>query len=95
MMEKRKKSQSLQALKERRKQIDLIDRKLLKLLSQRLRIALRIGKIKKALGEKIYHPEREKMILESLIEKNKGPLKEEDLKKIFTTIMKVCRKSQT
>ena len=46
------------------------------------------------MGKKIYDPRREKKVLERLKLKNKGPLKEEDLKKIFTTIMKVCRKSQ-
>ena len=41
------------------------------------------------MGKKIYDPGREKEVLERLKRKNKGPLKEEDLKKIFTTIMKV------
>jgi chorismate mutase len=57
-------------------------------------MALEIGKIKKEMGKKIYDPRREKEILDRLKRKNKGPLKEEDLKKIFTTIMKVCRRSQ-
>jgi 3-deoxy-7-phosphoheptulonate synthase/chorismate mutase len=57
-------------------------------------MALEIGKIKKEMGKKIYDPRREKEILDRLKRKNKGPLKEEDFKKIFTTIMKVCRRSQ-
>jgi chorismate mutase len=81
-------------LKEKRKEIDLIDQKLLILLNQRLRIALEIGKIKKEMGKKIYDPVREKEVLERLKRKNKGLLKEKDLKKIITTIMKVCGKSQ-
>jgi chorismate mutase-like protein len=87
-------SDLLQNLKEKRREIDLIDQKLLTLLNHRLRIALEIGKIKKEMGKKIYDPVREKEILDRLKRKNKGLLKEEDLKKIFTTIMKVCRKSQ-
>jgi chorismate mutase-like protein len=81
-------------LKKKRKGIDLIDQKLLILLNERLRIAMEIGKIKKGMGKKIYDPVREKEVLERLKRKNKGLLKEEDLKKIFATIMKVCRKSQ-
>jgi chorismate mutase len=83
-------------LKRKRKEIDLIDRKLVDLLNQRLRIALAIGRIKKEMGEKIYDPRREKEVLERLRLRlrNKGPLKEKDLKKIFKTIMKVCRRSQ-
>ncbi len=93
-MKKETQSDFSKKLKTKRKVLDLIDQKLLILLNQRLRIALEIGKIKKEMGKKIYDPVREKEVLERLKRKNKGLLKEEDLKKIFTTIMKVCRKSQ-
>ena len=82
-------------LKRKRKKIDLIDRKLLSLLNQRLRIALEVGKIKKGMGAKIHDPRREEEVLERLRKINKGPLPEEDLEKIFRVMMKVCRKSQT
>lgn len=94
-MKERKVSQSIRALKERRKKIDLIDKKLLSLLNQRLSIALEIGRIKKERGEKIYNPRREAEILKRLCHLNRGPLKEEDLGKIFKKIMFVCRTSQT
>ena len=94
-MKKKTQSDLSQKLKQKRKKINLLDQKLLSLLNHRLRIALEIGKIKKELGKKIYDPKREKEVLERLKRKNKGPLKEEDLKKIFRTIMKVCRDSQT
>ncbi len=84
----------LRRLKENRKKIDLLDQKLLTLLNQRLRVAQEIGKIKKGIGKKIYDPRREKEVLEGLRRRNSGPLKEEDLRKIFVTIMKACRKSQ-
>ena len=93
-MKKETQSDFSQKLKIKRKVLDLIDQKLLTLLNHRLRIALEIGKIKKEMGKKIYDPKREKEVLERLKRKNKGLLKEEDLKKIFTTIIKVCRKSQ-
>jgi chorismate mutase/prephenate dehydratase len=81
-------------LKKNREALDFLDRKLLTLLNQRLRITLRIGEIKKGISKRIYDPEREKEILERLQRKNKGPLNEKDLKKIFTTIIKICRRSQ-
>jgi chorismate mutase len=93
-MKKETRSDLSKKLKKKRKEINLLDLKLLTLLNQRLRMALEIGKIKKEMGKKIDDPRREKEILERLKLKNKGPLKDEDLKKIFTTIMKVCRKSQ-
>ncbi len=93
-MKKETRSDLPQKLNKMRKKINLLDQKLLTLLNQRLRLALEIGKIKKEMGKKIYDPKREKEVLERLKRKNKGFLKEEDLKKIFTMIMKVCRKSQ-
>ncbi len=93
-MKKETRSDLSQKLNKMREKINLLDQKLLTLLNQRLHIALEIGKIKKEMGKKIYDPKREKEVLERLTRKNKGPLKGEDLKKIFTTIMTVCRKSQ-
>ena len=93
-MKKETRSDLFQKLNKMREKINLIDQELLTLLNQRLRTALEIGKIKKEMGKRIYDPRREKDVLNSLKRKNKGSLKEEDLKKIFTTIMKVCRKSQ-
>jgi chorismate mutase len=93
-MEEKTRSDFFKILKKKREGIDLIDQKLLILLNQRLRIALEIGKMKKEMGKKIYDFKREREVLKRLNQKNRGPLKEEDFKKIFTTIMKVCRKSQ-
>ena len=83
-----------QRLIDRRRKIDLIDRKLLSLLNQRLRIALEIGKIKKQMETKIYDPKREKEVLRRLKLTNRGPLKSKDLERIFRMIMKVCRGAQ-
>jgi len=93
-MKKGAQSDLFQKLKKKRKEIDLIDQKLSTLLNRRLRMAQKIGKIKKEMGKKIYDPKRESEVLEKLERRNKGPLKEEDLKKIFATIIKICRKSQ-
>ena len=84
----------LQKLTKRRKKLDLINEELLTLLNQRLRITLEIGKVKKEMGKKIYDAKREREILERLSRRNRGPLNEVDLRKIFMTIMKVCRESQ-
>jgi len=84
---------SLKLIK-RRKKLDRINQELLTLLNRRLRLTLEIGKIKREMGKKIHDTEREREILDRLKRKNRGPLKEEDLRKIFTMIMKVCRQSQ-
>ena len=94
-MKKMRRAVLSKTLKEKRKKIDLIDRKLLKLLNQRLHAALEIGKIKKEMGEKVYDPKREKEVLRRLKIRNRGPLKEKDLEKVFRTMMKVCRGVQS
>lgn len=94
-MKKMRRAVLSKTLKEKRKKIDLIDRKLLKLLNQRLHVALEIGKIKKEMGEKVYDPKREKEVLRRLKIKNRGLLKEKDLEKVFRTMMKVCRGVQS
>ncbi len=91
---KKEDSPTPNALVRKRKKIDQIDQKLLTLLNERLAIALDIGRLKKERGEKIYNPKREEDVLKRLKTMNRGPLREEDLKKIFKTIMIVCRKSQ-
>jgi chorismate mutase len=81
-------------LKDNRWKIDLVDQKLLKLLNQRLSIALEIGKCKKEMGKKAFDPMREKELFQRLNLRNRGPLKQEDLKRIFRTVVSVCRNSQ-
>ena len=83
-----------QKLRKHRRNLDLLDQKLLTLFNRRLRISLEIGKIKKKMARRVYDAEREKEILNRLKRKNKGPLKESDLKRIFLTIMRVSRKLQ-
>ena len=93
-MEKETRS-DFKKLKEKRRIIDHLDQKLLMLLNQRFRVTLEIGKIKKRIGKRAYDPAREKEVLEKLKRKNRGPMKKQDLIRIFRTIIKVCRKSQT
>ncbi len=93
-MRKEAQSDFAQKLSKNRKELDHLDQKLLTLLNRRLHITLEIGKIKKGIGKKIYDAKREKEILNRLKRKNRGPLKERDLEKIFAAIMQVSRKSQ-
>jgi len=70
-----------------RKKIDAIDAKLVRLLNERTRHVLEIGKIKQLAGEEIYAPEREEAVLQRVLEKNKGPLLQESLRAIYREIM--------
>ncbi len=74
-------------LKNLRKQIDEIDRKIIGLLNERAKLALAIGKLKKQRGKQVYAPDREKEIYELIEKKNKGPMPKHSLRAIYREIM--------
>jgi chorismate mutase / prephenate dehydratase len=67
--------------------IDALDNQVLGLLSERARLAHRIGEIKHG---NIYRPEREAQVLRRLAETNPGPLPEGSVRTIFREIMSAC-----
>lgn len=75
------------SLEKLRKQIDGLDAELVKLLNERIKIALEIGKTKKEQGGEIYVPSREKAVFDRIAELNNGPLPEESARAIYREIM--------
>jgi chorismate mutase / prephenate dehydratase len=73
-----------------RAHIDRIDEKLLALLNQRARLAMRIGDRKRDAQAPIYIPDREKRIFERLATVNGGPLDSESIRPIFREIIAAC-----
>ncbi len=70
-----------------RKQIDIIDQKILGLLNDRAKASQDIGKIKLKEGQSVYSPEREREVLERLKRMNHGPLTAESIDAIYREIM--------
>ncbi len=70
-----------------RKEIDSLDRKVIKLLNSRAEAVKKIGKIKINTGKSIYSPEREMEVLRKVISLNNGPLKNGALEAIYREIM--------
>ena len=70
-----------------RQAIDEIDEKILAFINQRLSLAKQIGDFKKQSGLQITDSEREKEIMNRLLEKNKGPLRADGLRNIFGAII--------
>ena len=70
-----------------RKTVDSIDSQVVKLLNQRARVILGIGKLKAKTNGSIYVPEREKEVYRKLAAKNSGPISSDSLKAIFREIM--------
>src|SRR5688572_16381027 len=75
-------------LKRIRRQIDALDGRLLDLLSARARLAQRIGGLKTGA---IYRPEREAQVVRGILAKNRGPLPDQVLARLYTEIMSACR----
>ncbi len=75
-----------------REQIDALDIKLQKLISDRARLAQKIAGIKRESedGSAFYRPEREAQILRKIQERNKGPLGDEEVARLFREIMSTC-----
>ena len=75
------------SLEEIRNEIDKIDTKLLRLLTERADLVHEIGTIKRNAGLPIYAPEREESLLQALTQKNKGRLPADAVRAIYREIM--------
>lgn len=76
-----------------RKQIDALDRKLVKLLNARARRSLAIGRMKQADGLPLFHRQRERQIARNARHANRGPLPDAALEHIFEQILRATRKA--
>lgn len=81
-------------LEELRNRIDVLDRQLVELLSERARAALLIGHLKAATSLPVYEPAREKVIYANVRAANKGPLPDIELTHIYERIIDVMRALQ-
>ena len=83
-------------LKKFRTNIDIIDKKLLKLLNQRANIAKEVADYKKSSNNKIiFRPDRESQIIKSLRALNKGPLNADHIHNIYREIISSCLSLET
>jgi chorismate mutase/prephenate dehydratase len=74
-----------------RKKIDEIDSLLIDSISERARCAQQVAEVKENQGEQAYYkPEREAQVLRRVMEKNQGPLGNEDMALLFRQIMSAC-----
>jgi chorismate mutase/prephenate dehydratase len=75
-----------------RAQIDAVDEQLHALLNERARMAQRAGISKHADGHTVdfYRPEREAEVLRRALERNRGPLRNEEIVRLFREIMSAC-----
>lgn len=79
------------ALAQVRQAIDALDERLLGLLNERARLALRVGEIKAVDQSPVYRPEREAQVIARLSEASGGPLEGPAIGAIWREVMSACR----
>ena len=82
-------------LEDWRNEIDEIDAQIVRLISERAKIAQKIGTLKASAGLPIVDAGREESILRSVAAKNRGVLKNEAMIRIFRGIIRESRQIQT
>ena len=87
----------MKTLTKLRAEIDKIDEHLQNLISERMKLSVEVGKVKRNKGAEnttVYNPEREAEILQQIISRNKGPLADKELIKIFRMLITASRSMQ-
>ena len=74
-----------------RNEIDRVDQELVELLNRRAHCAIEIGRIKRERGLPIYLPEREREVIQHVVEVNAGPLDAEAVRRLFERIIDESR----
>lgn len=78
-------------LKRIREQIDAIDEKIQALITERANYARQVAQTKQEAGsDTFYRPEREAEVLRAVIERNQGPVSDDEMARLFREIMSVC-----
>jgi chorismate mutase len=77
-----------------RAQIDVVDREIVRLLNERMRVVEEIGRVKLLTGLPIYEPKRESEVFANVIASNGGPLPADGLRRVFERIIDEARTVQ-
>jgi chorismate mutase len=75
-----------------RKEIDSIDEELIRLLNERSKCAIELGRIKRELGLPIYSPDRESEVIAHVKSINPGPLDSHAVRRLFERIIDESRR---
>ena len=83
-------------LDEIRRRINEVDEQIQALISERARHAQQVGVAKGELAAAVdyYRPEREAEVLRAVVERNDGPLRDEEMLRLFREIMSACLAQQ-
>ena len=95
-MSSKKANDALPDLAEIRRRIDAIDTHLQSLISERAVLAQAVGRSKGEVKSAVeyYRPEREAEVLRAVLDRNEGPLRDEEVLRLFREIMSACLAQQ-
>jgi len=96
MAEDKSKSQSPVDLDALRREIDAVDEQIHALISSRAGLAQQVAVAKggDAKAVDFFRPEREAQVLRAVVERNSGPLTDEEMVRLFREIMSACLSQQ-
>ncbi|MCC7157310.1 MAG: chorismate mutase [Bryobacterales bacterium] len=77
-----------------RAEIDRLDLEILELLNARARVVEHIGAIKQEMTMPVYEPKREEAVFDNVIQRNRGPLPAESVRRLFERIIDEMRTLQ-
>jgi len=77
-----------------RSRIDVLDREIVRLLNERMRVVEDIGRIKRLASLPIYEPKRESEVFANVTASNGGPLPADGLRRVFERIIDEARTVQ-
>ena len=79
-----------------RKRIDAVDSQIQSLINERARFAQQVGISKGEFAAAVdyYRPEREAEVLRAVVARNEGPLRDEEMLRLFREIMSACLAQQ-
>jgi chorismate mutase/prephenate dehydratase len=79
-----------------RKEIDHLDEQIQQLISERARLAFRVRETKEDSKGAVdyFRPEREAQVLRAVLERNRGPLSDSEMLRLFREIMSACLAQQ-
>lgn len=82
----------MRRLRKIRRDIDQIDRRILRLLSRRARMAVDAGSIKNTLRLPVMDQKREKQVISRIAAAGAHPMKKRDLVSIYRLLIAACRR---
>ncbi len=82
-------------LRDLRKEIEGLDRRILNLLNERAQIALEVGTAKRESGLDLYDPRREREILDRVAQMAEGLFPQDAVSSVFREIISACRSLET